>query len=43
MLTTGIKMIHVPYKGTQPALLDVTGGQVHVMNGKWSTGTSAAS
>ena len=31
MLTTGIKMIHVPYKGTQPALLDLTGGQVQVM------------
>ena len=31
MLTTGINMLHVPYKGTQPALLDLTGGQVHVM------------
>ncbi|MGZ8196892.1 MAG: Bug family tripartite tricarboxylate transporter substrate binding protein [Burkholderiales bacterium] len=31
MLTTGIKMVHVPYKGTQPALLDLTGGQVSVM------------
>ena len=31
MLTTGIKMIHVPYKGTQPALLDLTGGQVSLM------------
>jgi tripartite-type tricarboxylate transporter receptor subunit TctC len=31
MLTTGVKMIHVPYKGTQPALLDLTGGQVSVM------------
>jgi len=31
MLTMGIKMVHVPYKGTQPALLDLTGGQVHVM------------
>jgi len=31
MLTTGIRMIHVPYKGTQPALLDLTGGQVSVM------------
>jgi tripartite-type tricarboxylate transporter receptor subunit TctC len=31
MLTTGIKMVHVPYKGTQPALLDLTGGQVQVM------------
>jgi tripartite-type tricarboxylate transporter receptor subunit TctC len=31
MLTTGIRMVHVPYKGTQPALLDLTGGQVAVM------------
>jgi tripartite-type tricarboxylate transporter receptor subunit TctC len=31
MLTTGIKMVHVPYKGTQPALLELTGGQVNVM------------
>jgi tripartite-type tricarboxylate transporter receptor subunit TctC len=31
MLTTGIRMVHVPYKGTQPALLDLTGGQVAMM------------
>ena len=31
MLTTGIKMVHVPYKGTAPALADLMGGQVMVM------------
>lgn len=31
MITTGIKMIHVPYKGTAPALTDLIGGQVTVM------------
>ena len=31
MLTTGIKMIHVPYKGTAPALQDLIGGQIQVM------------
>ncbi|MFH1604261.1 MAG: tripartite tricarboxylate transporter substrate binding protein, partial [Pseudomonadota bacterium] len=29
-LTTGLKMQHVPYKGTGPALTDVMGGQVEV-------------
>jgi tripartite-type tricarboxylate transporter receptor subunit TctC len=31
MLTTGIKMNHIPYKGTAPALQDLIGGQIQVM------------
>jgi tripartite-type tricarboxylate transporter receptor subunit TctC len=31
MSTMGIKMTHVPYKGTAPALQDLMGGQVNVM------------
>lgn len=30
MQLTGIEMIHVPYKGTAPALVDLVGGQVDV-------------
>ena len=31
MSTTGIKMVHVPYKGTAPALQDLMGGQIMIM------------
>jgi tripartite-type tricarboxylate transporter receptor subunit TctC len=31
MSVTGIKMVHVPYKGTAPALQDLIGGQINVM------------
>ncbi len=31
MSTMGIKMVHVPYKGTAPALQDLMGGQITVM------------
>ena len=31
MLTTGIKMVHIPYKGTAPALQDLIGGQINIM------------
>jgi tripartite-type tricarboxylate transporter receptor subunit TctC len=30
MLMTGVKMLHVPYKGAGPALVDLLGGQVQV-------------
>jgi tripartite-type tricarboxylate transporter receptor subunit TctC len=30
-LMTGIKMTHVPYRGTTPALTDLLGGQVHMV------------
>ncbi|HEY7674631.1 MAG TPA: tripartite tricarboxylate transporter substrate binding protein [Burkholderiales bacterium] len=31
MMLTGVKMLHVPYKGSGPALADLIGGQVDVM------------
>lgn len=30
-MMTGIEMVHVPYRGSGPALADLLGGQVHVM------------
>jgi tripartite-type tricarboxylate transporter receptor subunit TctC len=30
-LMTGVSMLHVPYRGSAPALTDLLGGQVHVM------------
>jgi len=31
MLTTGIKLNHIPYKGTAPALQDLVSGQIHIL------------
>ena len=31
MYMTGVKMVHVPYRGSAPALTDLLSGQVHVM------------
>jgi tripartite-type tricarboxylate transporter receptor subunit TctC len=33
----GIKLVHIPYKGTGPALADLIGGQVDVMFGELAT------
>jgi tripartite-type tricarboxylate transporter receptor subunit TctC len=30
-ILAGVDMIHVPYRGSPPALIDLIGGQVHVM------------
>lgn len=36
-LTTGINFVHVPYKGSAPALVDLLGGHVHAMFDNMST------
>ncbi|MBY0337712.1 MAG: tripartite tricarboxylate transporter substrate binding protein [Acetobacteraceae bacterium] len=33
----GLDLVHVPYRGTQPALQDLMGGQLGVMFDTWST------
>src|SRR5499427_8681744 len=30
-MTTGVNLVHVPYRGAGPALVDLLGGQVQVM------------
>jgi tripartite-type tricarboxylate transporter receptor subunit TctC len=39
---TGIKLVHVPYKGASPALTDVMGGQMQTMVGNLPGGPLAA-
>ncbi len=36
-LNANVRLIHVPYKGTGPALMDVIGGQVTMMFGQMSS------
>ena len=37
---TGIKLIHVPYKGSGPALIDLLGGQIQLMFTSTTSGVS---
>lgn len=36
-MMAGVKMVHIPYKGTGPALADLVAGQVDVMFGEMAT------